>query len=109
MGIVEIGLDKLGLEAAGIVRRAGPRVKHLRVGDRVMVFATGGAFATVLRVSESHCVKIPDRLAFDDAATMPIVYITAAYSLFDVGGLRKGQVRRAYLSSFPSRLLTLDC
>ncbi len=42
----------------------------------------------------SCCVsRYPTALGFDDAATIPIVYTTAAYSLFDIGGLRKGQVR----------------
>ncbi len=91
MAIVPVD-NTFGYEASGVIRRVGPGVQHLRVGDRVMALA-GGTFATSVKTTELLCVKIPDSLGFDDAATIPIVYTTAAYSLFDIGGLRKGQVR----------------
>ena len=80
-----------GLEAAGIVRHTGPEAKRLQVGDRVMVFARD-AFSSVITTSESLCVKCPTELGFTDAATMPLAYSVALYSLIDVGGLQKGQV-----------------
>ena len=97
MGIVEIGSDLIGLEGAGVVRRVGPLVKDLRVGDRVMVIGMG-TFKSMVATTESHCAKIPDNLSFDDAATMGAVYATAIYSLFDIGGLQEGQVRTLPLS-----------
>ncbi|POR37432.1 Polyketide synthase [Tolypocladium paradoxum] len=90
MGIVEASENGFGLEAAGIVRRTGPNVKDLKVGDRVMLIAHC-AFATQIVVSENLCEKIPDDLSFEDAATMPCVFATSIYSIFTVGNLKKGQ------------------
>lgn len=51
-----------------------------------------GSFATNITVDERHCQKIPDILTFEDAATMPAVFATAIYALFNLGHLQKGQV-----------------
>ena len=51
-----------------------------------------GTFATHAIASEKLCVKIPSDLSFEDAATMPVVFATAIYSMFDLGGLQEGQV-----------------
>ncbi|GJN81831.1 type I iterative polyketide synthase [Purpureocillium lilacinum] len=90
MGIVEASENGFGLEAAGIVRRTGPQVKSLQAGDRVMLIGHC-AFATRIVVSENLCEKIPDDLAFEDAATMPCVFATSIYSIFNIGNLKKGQ------------------
>ncbi|KAJ5675621.1 polyketide synthase [Penicillium macrosclerotiorum] len=90
MGIVEASENGFGLEAGGIVRRIGPHVKDLKVGDRVMLIAHC-AFATEIVVSENLCEKIPDGLGFEDAATMPCVFATSIYSIFNIGNLQKGQ------------------
>ncbi|KAF2756071.1 ketoacyl-synt-domain-containing protein [Pseudovirgaria hyperparasitica] len=90
-GIVESSQLEFGSEAAGIVRGLGPSVKdNLKIGDRVMLTCSA-AFASRIAISEQRCVKIPDELSFEDAATMPCVYMTAIYSLFDIGGLQGGQ------------------
>jgi NADPH:quinone reductase-like Zn-dependent oxidoreductase len=93
LGVVPFPEEGLGLEASGIVCRVGPEVKDLRLGDRVM-FLGKGSFSTHVVIRERHCEKIPDSLTFEDAAAMPIVFATAAASLFNIGGLQKGQVSR---------------
>lgn len=91
MGIVEASEIGFGLEAAGTVRRTGPQVKDLKAGDRVFLIGSG-AFSTQVVVSENLCEKIPGGLSFEDAATMPCVFATSIYCIFDVGNLEKGQV-----------------
>ena len=98
MGIVERSANGFGLEAAGIVLRTGPEVKDLKVGDRVVLMGHC-AFATRVTTSEQLCAKMPDDLSFDDGATMPSVYTTSIYSIFNVGNLRKGQVSNIQLIS----------
>jgi SAM-dependent methyltransferase len=96
MGIVEgqgyAGMDDdgLGCESAGIVEKVGPDVKGLVPGDRVMPFGAG-TFTTLLTTSEPMCVKIPDELSFDEAATMAAVYVTVIHSLIDKAQLEAGQ------------------
>lgn len=91
MGIVESQENGFGLEAAGVVRRVGGKVKDLGPGDRVMLLSCC-SFGTRVVVSENVCERIPGGLSFEDAATMPCVFATALYSILDVGNLQKGQV-----------------
>lgn len=100
MSIVEGSKNGFGLEAAGIVCGTGPKVNGLSSGDRVMLMGNC-CFGTVVIVSENLCEKIPGGLSFEDAATMPCVFATSMYSIFDVGHLKKGQV------SSPSPLYSL--
>lgn len=90
MGIVEAPRTWFGFEIAGVVRRMGPDVTSVRVGERVLATCTRG-FSTVEIVNEGTCERLPDRLSFLEAATMPVVYTTALYCLQDVGNLQKGQ------------------
>ncbi|KAJ5263648.1 Acyl transferase/acyl hydrolase/lysophospholipase [Penicillium angulare] len=90
MDIVESQENGFGLEAAGIVRRTGPSVADLEVGDRVMILSSI-CFSTSVIVSEYVCERIPSGLSFEDAATMPCVFATAVHSIMEVGNLRKEQ------------------
>ncbi|KAF5019294.1 hypothetical protein F66182_8712 [Fusarium sp. NRRL 66182] len=90
LGVVPYPEAGLGLEGGGVVRRVGPDVQDLQPGDRVM-FLADGAFASHVVTPERLCEKIPSDLSFEDAATMPAVFATAVCSLFNIGGLRKGQ------------------
>ncbi|MFF9573211.1 SDR family NAD(P)-dependent oxidoreductase [Streptomyces sp. NPDC014685] len=80
---------KLGLECAGVVLETGPGVDHLRVGDRVMGLAVG-TFGSEVRVDARWMVRIPDSLAFVEAATVPLAYLTAHHAFTDLGTLNPG-------------------
>lgn len=84
--------DMFGDEGAGIVSRVGSNVRNLSAGDRVMTW-TFGTLSTRLKTISGACVKIPDSLTFQDAATMACVYVTVLYSLLDIGRLEADQVR----------------
>ncbi|KAF2871120.1 hypothetical protein BDV95DRAFT_495285 [Massariosphaeria phaeospora] len=90
MKLVEFPKPSFGVEAAGVVRRAGSNVKFLRVGDRV---AVEGRYlmSTVVVAKEGECIKIPDDLSFESAASMFVPFCTVIHSLIDVGNLHKGQ------------------
>lgn len=76
----QIETTSLGYECSGIVSKIGPNVQSLKVGDRVMA-AGDGAFGTFFRVPEIVTFKIPDFMSFEMAATIPVAYGTAYYSL----------------------------
>ncbi len=84
------GGPTLGLECAGTVVRAGDQVRDLREGDRVMAFA-GNAFATHATIPASQAAKIPDRLGFAAAATIPVAFLTAFYALVTLARLKRGE------------------
>lgn len=82
----------LGCEGAGVVTKVGRDVSHVRVGDRVMGFGSyTGALATELTTLGRLTVAIPDALGFEEAATMPCVYVTVLRGLVDKAALRPGQ------------------
>jgi NADPH:quinone reductase-like Zn-dependent oxidoreductase/NAD(P)-dependent dehydrogenase (short-subunit alcohol dehydrogenase family)/aryl carrier-like protein len=86
------GQNTLGLEGGGYVVKAGSNVKHVQVGDRVMLMGTNSTgLATMVQRPAEYCVKISDSLSFEDAATMPVLYVTVLRCFLDKANLQKGQ------------------
>lgn len=81
---------KLGVDAAGVVTRVGKAVKGLKPGDRVMT-ATCDAFATYLRFPAAGAIAMPENMSFEDAASMPLIFLTAYYALVTAGNLVAGE------------------
>jgi acyl transferase domain-containing protein/D-arabinose 1-dehydrogenase-like Zn-dependent alcohol dehydrogenase/acyl carrier protein len=80
----------MGSEAAGVVTEVGPGVTGLAVGDRVMGLVPD-AFGTVAEVDHRTLVRIPDGWTYEQAAVVPVVFMTAYYGLRDLAGLRAGE------------------
>jgi len=80
----------LGREAAGVVTEIGPGVTDPRVGDRVMGLAPG-TFGPVTVTDQRLMVPIPAGWTFAEAASVPIVFLTAYYGLVDLAELRAGE------------------
>lgn len=79
----------LGLEASGIVSRTGPASKF-QIGDRVFGLALTGALKTHVRSSDGWLAKLPDRISWSEAASIPVAYTTAYSVLHEMGSVRKG-------------------
>ncbi|KKY39789.1 putative polyketide synthase [Diaporthe ampelina] len=90
LGVVPFPKGGLGSESSGVVRRVGPEVKDLCVGDRVFLMADG-SFATHVIGIERMCERIPATLPFEEAVTMPAVFTTTVAALLNIGRLGKGQ------------------
>ena len=86
----QLDSDKMGFECSGIVTRVGSAVRSVMRGDRVCALLRGD-WATSNRVHESSVVKMPDSVSFETAASIPVVYVTAFYSLFTIGRLEQGE------------------
>ncbi|KAJ0123078.1 Polyketide synthase [Diaporthe amygdali] len=80
-----------GYDGSGVITKIGPTCKHAKVGDRVMFVAVTGAFATVVRVSELQTHIMPASMSYTVAASIPVVYCTALYSLDYVARLGPGE------------------
>jgi acyl transferase domain-containing protein/NADPH:quinone reductase-like Zn-dependent oxidoreductase/acyl carrier protein/ubiquinone/menaquinone biosynthesis C-methylase UbiE len=79
-----------GDEVGGIVEAVGSNVKHVRPGDRVFGLAVFGlATRTVARGGNIR--RIPNNLSFEEAATIPVVFMTSWHALKNVARLRKGE------------------
>ncbi|WP_069874085.1 type I polyketide synthase [Streptomyces malaysiensis] len=84
------GAAELGGEGAGVVLEVGEGVTELAVGDRVMGL-TGIGYGS-MTVTDHRClVRIPQGWSFQQAATVPVVFLTAYYGLRDLAGLRAGE------------------
>jgi NADPH:quinone reductase-like Zn-dependent oxidoreductase/malonyl CoA-acyl carrier protein transacylase len=86
----QVPIGEAGIEASGVVVSVGGDVSNIRVGDRVAAF-TEGAFATTTRTASTKVFKIPSDMSFEAAATLPLAYCTAYYSLVEVGRLADGE------------------
>lgn len=89
MGVVG-NKSEFGVEGSGIVRRAGPSVKHVQTGQKVIVISNG-LLRTQATVSGHCCIPLVPGLSLEDAATVPSVYATVIYSLTQATSIQKGQ------------------
>lgn len=62
-----------------------------QVGDKVMVLNRFGLWQEVAVVPANHTFLIPEGMSFEQAAALPVNYITAYMMLFDFGNLRPNQ------------------
>lgn len=79
----------LGFECAGIITALGSDVKNFALGERVLAIAPGAIGPYVL-TDTRLVVQLPDSLSFEDAATIPIVFLTVEIALCDQAQLRAG-------------------
>ncbi|MCJ1449246.1 MAG: hypothetical protein MMC23_009766 [Stictis urceolatum] len=90
MGILPGDEHTLGCECAGYIRRLGPSVTKFRIGDRVCA-SMNGSYANRVQCPEDRVHGIPEWMSFEDAASVPLVYLTALYALYYMGSLKEGQ------------------
>ncbi|WP_406641701.1 type I polyketide synthase [Amycolatopsis sp. WGS_07] len=80
----------LGGEGAGVVTEVGPGVPDLAVGDRVTGMF-GGSFGPTAIADHRLVASIPDSWSFEQAAAVPIAYLTAYLGLVKLGGVTAGE------------------
>jgi NADPH:quinone reductase-like Zn-dependent oxidoreductase len=109
----------VGSDISGEVAQVGALVTRVKAGDRVLlcpgiscgqceacfkgldsacrhytlfgVFVDGG-YAEYVKSPEMNVIPIPGDLSFDEAAAVPLVFITAWHMLFTRAGLKPGEV-----------------
>lgn len=80
----------LGFDSVGIVSHLGSDVKNIEIGDRVLFAGTTTRFGSYSdrQVVDSRIVaKVPGGISSDEAAAMPLTFITAYEMLFEKMGL----------------------
>ena len=109
---------RLGSDIAGEVEALGPGARGVVVGQRVMINPglscgvcarcldgddnfcskyrilgenTHGGYARHVVVPDANCVAIPDALSFEDAAAIPLVFITAWQMVVRRAEVKPGQ------------------
>jgi NADPH:quinone reductase-like Zn-dependent oxidoreductase len=84
----------LGHDVAGVVVRVGARVKHFKPGDEVYARPADhriGTFAELIAVDQKDVALKPRNLTMEEAASIPLVGLTAWQALLERGQLKKGQ------------------
>nr|XP_055050381.1 synaptic vesicle membrane protein VAT-1 homolog [Misgurnus anguillicaudatus] len=80
-----------GMECSGIIEALGEDVTDRKVGDKVLVLNRSGMWQELVVVPAVHTFLMPEGMSFEDAAALPVNYITAYLMLFDFGNLRPNQ------------------
>jgi NADPH:quinone reductase-like Zn-dependent oxidoreductase len=108
----------LGNDIVGVISEAGPAVRHVRAGDRVLVLPTlscgvcqpcmngddnlcreydvigrqrNGGYAERVTVPGRNCLPYPENLKWEEAAAVPLVFLTAWHMLIGRANLRPGE------------------
>jgi len=108
----------LGSDAAGMVAEVGASVRNVKVGDEVLLAPpwgwgacgscldgnynycadykimgenTRGVYAEYAKVPGENAFPIPDGLSFEEAAAIPLVFLTAWHMLVDQARIRPGE------------------
>ncbi len=79
----------LGNECAGVVTAVGPGVTRFVVGDDVVAMVDS-SFATYCVAPEAMCVRKPAHLTYQEAATVPVTFLTADHALHALAKIKAG-------------------
>jgi len=84
----------LGHDVAGVVIQVGSRVRQFKVGDEVYSRVPDhriGTFAEFIAVNENDVAPKPRNITMEEAASIPLVGLTAWQALVERAHLKKGQ------------------
>ncbi|OBK35451.1 hypothetical protein A5658_08640 [Mycobacterium sp. 1245111.1] len=86
----EAGPTQIGVECSGVVTAVGHDVDDVRIGDAVIALTADGVGSFLTTPADLVAPK-PVELSFEQAATIPIAYLTAYYALHEQARLRRGE------------------
>lgn len=84
----------LGHDVAGVVVKVGPGVRQFKPGDEVYARPDDfhiGTFAEFIAVREDSLAPKPRNVTMEEAASIPLVGLTAWQALVEKANLKKGQ------------------
>ncbi len=80
-----------GFEIAGEVVRVGSETSEWQAGDRVVALLRYGGYARDVVVSARRLMRYPESLTPEQAAAIPVVFLTAWVCLFEAARARPGE------------------
>jgi NADPH:quinone reductase-like Zn-dependent oxidoreductase len=83
-----------GFDISGTVAAVGSGITNFKIGDEVFAMLDlrrGGGYAEFAIVKEDEAAIKPTNISFSEAASVPLVTLTAWQVLFEVGNLQAGQ------------------
>jgi acyl transferase domain-containing protein/acyl carrier protein len=91
LGITAASDITFGFECAGTIAAIGDGVSDLAVGDDVIAVASHAALASFITLRREFVVSKPAALTFEEAATLPLAFLTAYYGLHHLAKLQPGE------------------
>lgn len=92
-----ITLDPLhvpGVDFSGLVVAKGPQAERFLIGENVYGYLDirrNGSYGEYVTLKEEDACKMPTRLTYEEAASIPLSYLTAYEALMKSTLLKKGQ------------------
>ncbi|MFE0712667.1 KR domain-containing protein, partial [Streptomyces sp. NPDC058865] len=83
------GQTVMGSEGAGVVSEVGPGVTRFAPGDHVLGLM-GGALGPLAVTDERVLAPVPEGWSFEQAASVPVAFLTAYYGLVDLASVQQG-------------------
>lgn len=83
-----------GFDVSGVVVAVGPDVTDFKAGDEVFAMLNlrrGGGYAEYAIVKQGEAALKPTNVTHSEAASVPLVALTAWQTLFEIAGLEEGQ------------------
>lgn len=84
----------LGHDVAGVITQVGSGVRRFKVGDEIYARPDKdriGTFAEFIAINENDIAIKPQNLTMEEAASIPLVGLTAWQALVEKAGLKQGQ------------------
>src|SRR5881409_1061597 len=82
----------VGYEVAGTVERLGPGADGvLAAGRRVVALTRFGGYAEAVAVPTAQIFPLRDAMSFEEAAAIPVNYLTAVLMLRHFGNVKRGE------------------
>jgi len=81
----------VGYEVSGIVEAVGPGADASLRGKSVFALTRFGGYSDLVSVPSKQVFKMPAGISFEQAATIPVNYLTAYQLLVAMGGLKKSE------------------
>lgn len=81
----------IGWEIAGVVEALGPDLSTPALGTRIVARVPQGGYAEVAAAPVEQTAVIPDGVSFEQAAALPVAYLTAWFALHRQGALALGE------------------
>ncbi len=81
----------VGYEVSGVVETIGPGVDGFTTGQRVVALTRFGGYAEAVAVPMLQVFPMPAAMSFEEAAAIPVNYLTAVLMLYRFGNVQQGE------------------
>ncbi len=79
-----------GYEVSGVVKKIGAKVGNCNIGDKVYAGTFFGGHSDYVKIPQWQVLKLPAHLGLEQAAGVPVAFITAYNAFFRMGRVQDG-------------------